>query len=649
MLTYRCRQLVRKMVSAKQPLLVKDLANEFQVSARAIKYDLENIRLWLQRDKSSQIKLIAKPNRGIWLEGCDACLEQLDAELLMEKSAALLNQEERIRFIAMKLLSNEHYLTIQSLADETGVSRNTVIGDSKEVELFLQSWNITLQRTAHRGLRITAPERKRRWALSYILQSFLDNSDISWLLQNLTSDTHAPPHFERALSWFMLKNGSIALIYNTIRNVIKQVQAKPGEILDENTILGLFVRLCVAVQRIQTGYSLLQQQVPAYPAESVDAFLMDRIRNECYQLGMQLHLEFSEAEIRFVCQPWLDRAPVSETNETALKKAVSMAESVAALITDVSKATGITFQDDANLFDNLLAHCTDRVAKYRQRVLTPNPLTAEIARNYSDIFNAVKRSSRAILGQQGVFLNDSDIAYLVLHFQAVRENQTGQSQYRALVVCGTGRGNARLLQTRLENEIRGLRIIGCCSVLELSQTLETNPTDLIISILPVTVDHPTVIIHAIPTQKDFDNIYKALKKLKKDHPLPLAASPAGESNFFNTLMETRSHLNRRDLPLLETMSQEIINQGFQVAMQITTEFTQYLTETSAAGLMIHLLLMINRLAFDSPYLGVAEAKDDSSPANELKQRVSTTLRQHYPHLPDQEITAIMRYFSISTA
>jgi len=44
---------------------IKELASEFEVSVRTIKYDLANIREWL---KGHDLKLESRRNHGIWID-----------------------------------------------------------------------------------------------------------------------------------------------------------------------------------------------------------------------------------------------------------------------------------------------------------------------------------------------------------------------------------------------------------------------------------------------------------------------------------------------------------------------------------------------------------------------------------------------------
>lgn len=642
-LTYRCRQILNKIVDAKRPLLIKELADDFQVSARAIKYDLNVIRLWLQEKNNSGIRLEAKPNCGIWLAGDSEEISQLVCQVTQENPAVFLNHDERVRSITLKMLVTDDYITINSLADATGVSRNTIVGDLQEVERFLQSWNIRMERKLYRGLRVAAAEVDRRLVLAYIAQSFLSGSDMSHLMHGLMWEDEVPPRIGQRITEFLLEIQDVEAIYRAVRSVAKTVQENADIRLTERALLGLFVRLCVVIQRIRTNHTLPPSACGA-PQDSPHP-LYSCIEKECAGLAASLGLEIPESEIQYIWLQWLDvfehvSQGFSDQGDPLIVTALT-----AQLIAGVSRLAGVTFEEDSELFDNLLAHLSDRLAKYRHRVLDPNPMLNDIIRTYSEMFRHVKTVCAEILGAVGIFLNDADMAYIVLHFQAAYERRFGRYKYKALIVCGTGRGSARLLKARLENEIKSLVVTGCCSVLELKKALQLRPADLVISVLPVETDLPTVIINAIPTKKDVDAIYQALKTIYLTDAADAPDTIFRKNTFLESLTEMRASLNPRDLPLIESFSQEIINQGFQIATLITTKFEQYLSGQAAAGLTIHILLMVNRLAFDSPYSMEVDDYSEGGPPPMLRQQMTEVLNKHYPGVPDAEITAILRYFS----
>ncbi|PGS54246.1 HTH domain-containing protein [Bacillus sp. AFS041924] len=53
-----------KLFDARSSVRIRDLSNEFQVSTRTIKYDLENVRSWF---KDQSVLLHSQTNKGLWV------------------------------------------------------------------------------------------------------------------------------------------------------------------------------------------------------------------------------------------------------------------------------------------------------------------------------------------------------------------------------------------------------------------------------------------------------------------------------------------------------------------------------------------------------------------------------------------------------
>jgi len=205
MLTYRCRQILKRIIDAKRPLRVAELAKELQVSVRTIKYDLDTIRLWLQKGTSQCVHLKSKPHKGVWLEGDESELNKLTCVIAEEEGPnMLLNQEERMKYIILEMLVADGYTTINWLMSKTGVSRNTIVSDLKKVEQFLKCWNIQLDGKAHRGMSIKAAEVDLRVALEYLIQSFFSSSDMAYLMQSLSQNREIPVRIGQVIEKFLL-------------------------------------------------------------------------------------------------------------------------------------------------------------------------------------------------------------------------------------------------------------------------------------------------------------------------------------------------------------------------------------------------------------------------------------------------------------
>lgn len=204
---------------------IKELADEFHVSIRTIKYDLENIRLWLEKQKDQMVQLESKPSQGIWLSGEIKAIKKirgmLDSEVGM---VLLLNQEERSKYIAFKLLLHSEYVTLNYLAEKICVSRNTVVGDMQRVEVLLRNWRIEIERKVHYGIRAVSSEVNRRLALEYVVQSFLNSNEMSYILQSIIQEHEFPSRVGHVITTFLLECKELEVVCQAVRRIAVHIR-----------------------------------------------------------------------------------------------------------------------------------------------------------------------------------------------------------------------------------------------------------------------------------------------------------------------------------------------------------------------------------------------------------------------------------------
>ncbi len=78
-LTKRERQLLIYLVEMSEPVTIKKLAEKENVSVRTIKYDLDDIREWLNERKQV---LYSKRSQGIWMNISSSDRIKLKSELM---------------------------------------------------------------------------------------------------------------------------------------------------------------------------------------------------------------------------------------------------------------------------------------------------------------------------------------------------------------------------------------------------------------------------------------------------------------------------------------------------------------------------------------------------------------------------------------
>ena len=636
------------MIEARQPLYVKAVAEQFQVSVRTIRYDLETIRLWLRRQKHQLVQLESKPNRGIWVEGDPAALEILAGVLQNDGKTVWRDHRDRVKYMALDLLHAAGFVTMDELAAKNDVGRTTVGGDLKEAERFLEPWQLALERKAHWGVRLKGAEIKRRLALEYIVKSSLSGEDITRILQSFTGSGTLPAGIVRTVGGLLpgCAEEDLDIIGEIAGRMVRSRQDPVTPLLSEQGYVGFLIRLCVMVQRVRSGHPLASADLKTAGEEGRNDPCA-ALRQACQELSGRLHIPLGEAEEAFLSWQWMD-AGGKERSRTAANQPLPIAEITRKLIGEVGRETRIPFETDAELFGHVRAHLEDKLAKYWQGVMEPNPLSAEVIRSYGEMFRQVKQCCDRIFTGYGVFFSEADIAYLVLHFQAAYEGKFGGYKFRTLVVCSTGRGNARLLKTRLANEIKNLSIVGYCSVLELKKALQVQQVDLIVSVFPLEAEVPVVVINPILTERDIAAIQERLKEIPGGYTAIEPAESFSENDRGDAFDLLRSNISRYDLPFVEGLSQEVISRGFQLSMLVRDRFREYLTPEIADGLVLHILLMANRMAFGAPYVDFHYGNGDRAETEarrKLRRELVQLIEPYYRRVPDNEIDAILNYFS----
>lgn len=646
LLTSRSRELLKKIIDAKYPVRVKDLAQEFRVSERTIKYDLDLIRLWLQEHKA---ELHSQPNKGIWFAGDTAARNKLRSLLATNnKENVFLNQRERVEAIVFDLLLTDTYLAANALAEKIGVSRNTVVADLTEVEKFLQSWRLSLARKAGAGIKLEGTEIDRRLTLEYLLQARLSSAAMFEIMEAVMD---RKSFTEMKLpEQLLLSPPELNLLLETVKSLAGRAK-EIGVFLADRVVIGLLVRLVVVLARVKAHHELPPEAFSRSKYLDLDHSKVFHTCSEVLsELGGRLNVSFSPQEVRYISLQFVgSNLPFLAEPRVNAQDLPDPAVLVARIILKVSEAVQWPFSTDAELFHNLVAHMSEKLSKYKYGVLEPNPLLGQTIRSYRALFEEVKKACQEVLSPYEIFLTDSDVGYIVLHFEAARERLAESGQVRALVVCGSGRGTARLVKNILENELKNLQVVGVCSAMEVEKALRSHKVDFVVSVLPIDLEVPVVVVNPIPTKQDIGAILNLMKNSKgrsigREQEKGITPIKAGgqEKDEWAALP---AGIFGEDLPFLENLTRDIIIKGFELSQLITDRFRDYLSERSAAGLTLHLMLMVQRLALGIPYVETeADRYLEPGYAPGLRSQVEEVLKANQLSVPAGEINAILRYF-----
>jgi len=631
----RANKIFSMLLESSKPLRIKDIAREFQVSERTVKYDLDLLRDWL---KKYDINLYSKPNVGIWIDERDKntrVSNELKRDLsLNEGLYGFFERPERIRRLTLELLVNDSFYKISDLAEKFEVSRNTIVRDLNIIEKDLKQRHLVIERT-RQGIRIRGSEFYRRLALEYLVQSTMEEKEMNKIIMNVIKERVGKEEkFLLIQSVSFLSKQELEYVFSKIRLIISRIENELEIMLSDRIIINIFIRLIITIQRLKRKKNENLDFMTTINIQQLKMQKLYQIFKEVLNGTPFLNFIFTESELIYISLPTIEIVqPLLDDIKNSEYREIDVYEKTIELIKRMTIKTKINFEKDDQLLNALLVHLKDKVVKFRFGIIDPNPILGAVISSFSTMFHLIKECVYEVFKEEDIYFTDADLAYIVLHFQAAYERQKKNYLFKALIVCNTGRGTAQLLKTMLENEIPELKIIGTSSIFTLKRQIELKKPDLIISVVPIEdITIPFIKVHNIPTEDDILRIHKITNKLQKNSSTELFCSSVEGENYFEPV-------------IAEQFVQNIIFKGYVLSQKIIQEFKDNLTEERAEGLKLHILLLAGRIAFNSFYdFEYTDYNYKFNYSSEMRERLEKILKENEINIPESEIIAILQYF-----
>ncbi|MCF6095748.1 BglG family transcription antiterminator [Thermovorax subterraneus] len=470
----RCAQLLIKIIMSEGPIKIGELANEFKVSPRTIRYDLDRIDRFLKDNNLPQ--LMRKPRVGVFYNGSREYKEKV--LFLLNKFGRYncgLTKEEREKFILLELFRARDYITIENLSNILGVSRGTVISDLKKVKKWLRKYNVELESSPHYGIKIKGEETDIRRAVVYLFSEYIDIEKALDVMK-----TSAYGHKNSAINSQLKKLfENINITY--IENAVKMAQEQLNSTFSDAAYAGLVVHLALAIKRIQLGKDILM------PKDELERLKLTKEFAVASSIAKSLEQSYGVKipidEIGYITLHLLG-GKVTSSNAFVKEEWAKLQFLTARIIRDVQDIIGVDFCSDDELYRGLMEHLGPTVYRLKHKLPLKNPILREIKENYPEIFEAVKNGLNALIDYVKCEIPEEEIGYIAIHFGAALERMRAKNRkvYRALVVCGTGIGTAKLLASRIKAEFDDIEIIGTIPSHQLKEfSFKRNNVDLIIS------------------------------------------------------------------------------------------------------------------------------------------------------------------------
>ncbi|RFU68570.1 BglG family transcription antiterminator [Bacillus sp. V59.32b] len=421
-------ELVRK----KTYCPLDDLADAVGVSSRTIRNyikqlnnDLEGIAvLENERAKGYSFTIIDEPLFEEWVG-------KIESEKNLQDSP-----QRRLAFIIDRLINSDETNTLDELAFAINVGRSTLVTELKKAAVALESYNLSIRGKQNSGMYLSGSELDVRF---FILDNVYD---------------------------FIY--GDYPLDEDIKDEILKIANQQNFEVSTQNRLM-------------QSVIVMLDRLLKDHGLEKMDEKHNKLLGSKDYQIALEiktaienkLPLILPESEILFITLPIAGRR--TPTNNRSISSS-TVTEDVKHLLEQIMEQLGFDKDiicENELFFQDLQYHLTFMLNRLMFGIRMKNPLLNDVKAKYPVAFKMAEIAGQVIENEYGLTASDDELGYIAFYFGvfiAQNEVKTKRLQQVA-VICGTGRGTAKLVAMQIQRVLNQTTQIDLYSDAEVTKEL----------------------------------------------------------------------------------------------------------------------------------------------------------------------------------
>ena len=564
-------EIFKSLLYYSTPRSIEALMCQWNVSERTIKYDLSQIRKSLTRHG---VKLLNKKGVGYFFSPDDK------PKLITAYSLSdLENMEEATRnnIILYTLFVKDKPL-LNDVADKLFFDVSTIKRYIEEMRIDSQDIVLTVESGSK--LSVSGDELAMRKFYVRLLQEELKTVQSIEMKFRLIK---AFPLYEEVFdaAWF-------AKAEERLKITISQHSLWISEWGFEYLLLYLYVMFL----RTKGGHSVKQATDGLMIRELLDQQFKGE-QDFAKDILKQLYWgKADETEVSYLVQVMLEQNVFSEQalaapEETRLDRVIEKM-----LITLSANYPSQEF-DKESLKSDLKPHLKQIIRKDELGgQLNPNPLFHQVTQKYRQHYEMAQMLYRVFAAEYQLDYSDNEASLLAIYLYK-NSVDLEQRTYTAYLVCGTGRGFSKLLETRIGNIFPNIEIIESLSSYHLLKRSKNVRADLIISTITLPEGEiPVVKISSFLGRKDIQAINQVLEYGTIANDLAFASEDMSALAEVATYQTTLTGLVK---PLLKENALTFSNILLDLySTMVSLPDVYQINQEKLLGISIHLIIALPR-------------------------------------------------------
>ncbi|WP_348789663.1 PRD domain-containing protein [Leifsonia sp. NPDC080035] len=439
--------------------------------------------------------------------------------------------QERLVFVARRLLDEPEGIDVYETADSLYVSESTIESDLTRMRGLLAGTELTLERQGPIA-RLAGPEIARRKLISRLFRDEMRQSvvDVARIQEAFAS---------RGLTEF--KGDLVAML-----------DAR-GFFVNEYGINDVLLHMAVALDRVAKDRVL--------PAAG-DPGVSETIRSLADDLGglIRTHfdVELDATELRYLAILMRTRVIAPGAGRDTVEEFVSE-DDLAVVRGIVSRASAEYLVDlrDENFIVRLTLHVQNLVARAHEKTYSRNPLTRSIKSSYPMIYELAVYIASRLQAAEGIEVNDDEIAYIAMHVGAYLEQQSRRRDaVTCAVVCPNYYDMHILLRERLEATL-GDELDITTVITTADADWSTIDADLVLTTIdPRGRRENAIIVQPFLTETDVDHVRQSVARIRRQRRRAAIKSELLE--YFDESLFLRNFYARDAITMIRALGDRMI-------------------------------------------------------------------------------------------
>ena len=464
------------------------------ITDRTIRSDIQAINEILEKN-GAKIKL--KRKAGYYIEINDQ--EKYNTFLCSIKQTRTSNLEldssqDRIKYLLNLLLYSDEYMSLDDLADNIYVSKNTLQNYIKTLKAIFSKYNLEYISKTNVGVKIIGNEDDKRKCLvenvlSYNFQNYVTG---------FTKDEYT-----------LFEGIDLDLLKQIISNKLKNAHIKTNDFIFKN----LIIHFALMISRIQ-----FDCYINTNNAIKIDDNYANFINDIAKEIEKAFDITISEGEKKYIYSHLVANTRLNDlvSNDNKIKALVEE------LLNNIYYDYNFDLRNDEILSHDLFLHFKSILNTKSLALNKRNPLLNTIKANFPLAFDITITCITKIFNKPPYILTEDEIGYVSLHVGAAIERCFSGSLQRksVILVCGSGQATTRMLEARLNVFFKDkIMIVHRASYNEFINYTkrELLNIDFVISTIPLKSNYvPTITVDFSLNNQNIEDISKFLTSISLD-------------------------------------------------------------------------------------------------------------------------------------